>query len=284
MATAAGLATLLMVTQAGAQTTFQDPEADQRNTEDLVAPDITSVQVSNTRDGVVTFRVTIGDHGTLPPASAIVLLFDTDREFGTGDQGFEYAVSHLVDESSQASIVLERWDASIFRLVAIPATAITSNFEAGVFTVSVPRGALGNTIGFDFGLYAARFDLDGDDHAVDDAPNTDLWTYDLSGLPAPRLSTQRLVVTPGRPVAGRTFTVGALVRRSDTGGAVGAATVTCTARVGKARVRAIAAFSGGQARCVVSIPRNATGKALRGTLTVRAAGARLSRPFSYRVR
>ena len=131
MATAAGLAVLLMVSQAGAQTTFQDPEADQRNTEDLVAPDITSVQVSNTSAGVVTFRVAIGNHDTLPPASAIVLLFDTDREFATGDQGFEYAVSYRVDEANQTSTVLERWDQSVFRLVAVPATGITSSFQAG---------------------------------------------------------------------------------------------------------------------------------------------------------
>jgi hypothetical protein len=31
------------------------------------------------------------------------------------------------------------------------------------------------------------------------------------------------------------------------------------------------------------VPRSAKGKILRGTMTVRAAGARLTRTFSYRV-
>ncbi|MBA2741222.1 MAG: hypothetical protein H0U46_04340 [Actinobacteria bacterium] len=49
------------------------------------------------------------------------------------------------------------------------------------------------------------------------------------------------------------------------------------------KVRATGAFSGGQARCVVALPRNAKGKTLRGSITVRAAGAKLTRAFSYRV-
>jgi hypothetical protein len=277
------LAVLLTATQAAADAAFEDPEADQRNTVELVAPDITDVQISNTRNGVITIRVAIGNYQALPPHSAIVLLFDLDRSINTGDQGFEYAVSHTVDPSGRTTLVLERWDEAAFRLQQIPADGLTSTFSGGIFTVSIPRSALGNTIGFEFGLYAAAFDEARRDPAVDSAPNTELWNYDLAGLPAPQLTTQRFVVQPARPVAGRAFTVQTLVRRADTGSPVTAGTVACSARIAKAKVRAVGGFSGGLARCVVSVPRNAKGKTLQGTMTVRAIGSRLNRAFSYRI-
>jgi hypothetical protein len=134
-------------------------------------------------------------------------------------------------------------------------------------------------------MYAAALNLAAPSKsAVDDAPNTELWSYELVGLPAPRLSTQRLLVRPAQPIAGRSFTVQALVRRSDSGETVTSGSVSCTARVGTTRLRTRGGFGGGRAQCVVSVPRNAKGKTLRGTLTVRAAGASLSRPFSYRIR
>ena len=276
-------AALLTGSQAAAEAAFEDPEADQLNTIDLVAPDITDVQVSNSREGLITIQVTIGNYVALPPHSRIVLLFDLDHSIATGDQGFENAVSHIVDPAGQTGLRFERWDEAAFRLQEIPATTLTSTFAGGVYTLTIPRSQLGNTARFSFGLYAARFDPAERDPAVDSAPNTELWTYDLVGLPAPRLTTQRLVLRPARPVAGRSFTVQAQVRRADTGTAVTAGSVVCAARVGQAKVRASGGFSGGLAHCVVSVPRTAKGKTLRGTITVRSDGARLSRAFSYRV-
>ena len=154
-----------------------------------------------------------------------------------------------------------------------------------MYTLHIPRGQLRNTLVFEFGMYAAALNLAAPTKsAVDDAPNTELWSYELVGLPAPRLSTQRLLVRPAQPIAGRSFTVQALVRRSDSGETVTSGSVSCTARVGTTRLRARGGFGGGRAQCVVSVPRSAKGKTLRGTLTVRAAGASLSRPFSYRIR
>lgn len=274
---------VLGATRAAADAAFEDPVADQLNTVELVAPDITNVQVANTRAGLITIRVTIGNFEALPAHSTIVLLFDIDRNMATGDQGFEYAVSHIIDPAGQTTLRFERWDEAAFRLFEIPASRLTSTFAAGVYTLTIPRSELGNTIRFSFGMYAASFDPDERDPAVDSAPNTELWGYDLIGLPAPRLTTQRLAVRPARPVAGRSFVVQASVRRSDTGATLSAGSVSCTARVGQLKLRATGGFAGGVARCVVSVPRTAKGKTLRGTLTVRAAGASLSRAFSYRV-
>jgi hypothetical protein len=274
---------LLAAPSASGDASFDDPAGDQRNTEELVAPDITAVQVSNTPDGLITVRLSVANHTSLPSSSRIAALFDVDRRIETGELGFEYAVRHDVDGSGRATLTFERWDEGVFQLVQIPATNLSSSFSAGVFTLTVPRSELGNTTGFQFGMYAARLDPDGDDHAVDDAPNANLWSYELTGLPAPRLSTTGLVVMPGRPVAGKSFVVHAGVRRVDTGTPVTSASVSCTARIGGAKARAVGRFSGGRARCVVSVPRAAKGKTLRGTITIRADRAAVSRNFSYRI-
>ena len=280
---AGALFVLLAGTQAAADAAFGDQTGDHGMTETLIAPDIGGVQVSNTPSGVITFRVAIENYAELPPRSRIVTLFDLDRDVETSELGFERAVSHLVDATGPTRVVFEQWDEPSFGYVQIPASTITSTFSGGVFTMSIARSELGNTAGFNFALFTILFGSNQRDRVGDIAPNADRWSYDLVGLPAPTLSTARVVAVPARPVAGRTFTVAAVVRRSDTGGALAAAAVTCTARIGQVRVRAVGRFSDGRARCVVSVPRTAKGKSLRGTITVRAAGARLSRAFSYRV-
>jgi hypothetical protein len=282
-AVGAALAAPSVLVAAAADEAFEDPANDQRNTEGLVAPDITGVNVSNTRDGLITFRVTMANTQTLPPGSAVVFLFDLDREIATGDQGFENAVSHVVDLAGQSRLVFERWEESIFRLVEIPASSLTSTVGGGVYTLTIPRRELANTRGFEFGLYAVLFDQDGDDHAVDDAPNANLFDYDLTNLPAPRLLTSRLSVVPVRPVAGRSFVVGTQIRRSDTGMAVTTGTVSCNVRVGSTRLRARGSFGPRGARCTMTVPASAKGKRLSGSVTVRAAGAVVTRRFSFRV-
>jgi hypothetical protein len=281
---AGALVVLLTGTQAGALASFGDATGDHGKTETLIAPDIGGVQVSNTPDGVITFRVAIENYSELPPRSRIVTLFDLDRDVETAELGFERAVSHLGDATGPTRVVFEQWDEPSFGYVQIPASTITSSFSGGVYTMSISRSELGNTAGFNFALFTILFGENQRDRVGDIAPNENRWSYDLVGLPSPTLSTARVIAMPARPLAGKTFTIAALVRRSDTGGALSAASVSCTARVGQARVRAVGRFSEGRARCVVSVPRNAKGKTLRGTLTVRAAGARLTRAFSYRVR
>jgi hypothetical protein len=275
---------LLLTAGATAQISFEDAVGDQRNIEELVAPDITSVQVSNTPDGVITFRVTIVNQTTLPPHSRIAVLFDLDRRQATGFGGFEYSVKHEIQDSGQPLIAFERWDEVNLEFDQLPTTDIVSEFANGVYTLRVPRRQLENTTLFEFGMYAAALNRTVESRsAVDDAPNAELWSYALAGLPAPRLVTSRLRVAPARPVAGRSFSVGTPVRRSDTGAAITSGMVACTARVGQARVRASGRFTGGQARCVVVVPRTAKGKTLRVTMTIRSAGATVTRTVTYLV-
>jgi hypothetical protein len=78
--------------------------------------------------------------------------------------------------------------------------------------------------------------------------------------------------------------VSSLVVLADTGDRIPDGRTTCAVRVGTARLRAAGTFAASRARCTMTVPRNATGKVLRGTLTVRHAGATITRPFSFRVR
>ena len=286
LALAAAIALAVASTASGGpeQASFEDAVGDQRNMEDLVAPDITSVEVSNTSNGLITFRVTIANHASLPPRSRIAVLFDVDRRQATGFGGFEYAVSHEIDDVGQAQILFERWDEAGLEFIALPTTNLVSEFANGVYTLRIPRSQLENAIVFEFGMYAAALNLAAPNRsAVDDAPNAELWPYALTGLAAPELSTTRLAVMPGRPVAGKSFVVHTGVTRRDTGAAVTSGSVACAARIGTGRVRAAGRFSNGRARCAVTVPRNAKGKTLRLTITIRAERATLTRTFSFRV-
>jgi hypothetical protein len=277
---------LSLVPGGSAAGVFNDPVGDQVPFEDLVAPDITTVEVVNTRDGLIGFRVAVANYSELPPRSTIAILFDLDRTFATGDSGFEYAASHRVDAAGEHRVVLERWEEEAFEMVEVTADGLSSTFEAGFYTLLVPRLLLENTTAFDFGLYAALFHPTRENRAaVDSAPNANIWTYELEGLPPPRLAASTLVTTPRRPIAGRQFMVSAVVTRRDTGMTVQAAsgTVTCTARVGATRLRARGVFRSRNARCLIAIPRTAKGRLLTGAITVRSGGAAVTKRFSFRV-
>jgi hypothetical protein len=278
------VAALTLVPGGAAQSAYVDPRGDQVPFEDLVAPDITSVEVVNTRDGVIGFRVVVANYAQLPPRSRIAILFDLDRSFSTGDNGFEYAVSHRVDEAGAHSVLFERWNEQNLQMAALSPEGLSSTFEAGSYTLLIPRRRLENTAAFDFGLYAALFHATRQNRAaVDSAPNANIWTFQLTGLPPPRLTASTLVLTPRRPVAGRQFRVSAVVRRADAGTVLDTATVACSARLGTAPLRTRGSFRGRSAHCTITIPATARGKSLRGSITVQAHGARLTKRFAYRV-
>ena len=281
----AAILVLVGVPSATAAAAFADPAGDQLDKPDfdLIGPDITAVEVTNTRSGTITFRATIANYASLPPHSIISLLFDLDKNNVTGDQGFEYAISYEVDPAGQSRLIFERYEESQFTLVEIPATNLSATFAAGALTVTIPRSELANTTTFDFGLFAVVFNANESDVAGDVGPDSGIWTYDLDGLPAPRLSAPKLVLSPKSPVAGRPFSVSAVVTRSDTGAVITTGSVTCNVRLGKTSLRAAGRFRAQSARCTMAIPRTAKGKTLSGSLTVRTAGAVVTKRFTFRV-
>jgi hypothetical protein len=245
--------------------------------------DLTSIDVTNTPDGLVTFRFTVTSQ-TLPPNTILGAVLDTDRNPSTGDEGIEVVVDFVVAPDLTNELVVARWNGT--ELVEAP-TIATSSFAAGVLTITIPRSELVNTQAFTFEAVALVFRADLQAAIADVAPDTATpYAYELVGIapPAPlRLTASKPTGAPARPRAGRRFSVSTGVTRQDTGAAVTSGNVACNVRVGTARVRAAGRFSGGRARCTLTVPRTAKGKTLRGTMTIRSAGATVTRVFSFRV-
>lgn len=272
--------------------TFSDPVGDTivipqgADVTGVTPVDLTSIDVTNTPDGLVTFRITVSNQ-TLPPNAILGAVLDADRNASTGDEGIEIIIDYVVLPNLTAELVLARWNGT--DLVEAPTTA-TASFAAGVLTITVPRSDLANTLGFNFEIVSLVFRADLQAAIADVAPDTTTpFTYELTGIAppappaAPRLTASKPTGVPARPRAGRRFSVSAGVTRQDTGAAVTSGNVACNVRVGAARVRAAGRFSGGRARCTMTVPRTAKGKTLRGTITIRSAGATVTRAFSFRV-
>ena len=175
-----------------------------------------------------------------------------------------------------------------------PNTA-TGQYENGVLTLIVDRKELdGAAI---VGVGVVTFDVvgrgesegqafEGDVEAVDSAPDDltgALLPYRLANRPPLQLRTTA-VVGSTRPRAGRPFTYGIVVRRLDTYRILRSGTVTCSvscggnAPAGGGSVRSRS--SGVQLAGADRGPR----RTLRGTVTIRAAGAVVRSTFRLPVR
>lgn len=247
--------------------------------------DITAIDVTNTPDGLVTFRITVTNQ-TLPPFTIIGPVLDVDRNGATGSEGIEATLDFIVSGDGTTALDFTRWNGTEF--VSLPQTAATASFAAGVVTITVPRSELSNTRGFDFFVVALVVRSDFQAIIADGVPDAaDNLTYELVRIAPeapPRLAATRPSGAPARPAAGRRFVVSTVARRLDTSAPLTAGRVTCAVRIGTARLRATGGFAAGRARCSMTIPRTAGGKTLRGTMTIRAAGTTITVPFSFRVR
>jgi Domain of unknown function DUF11 len=96
----------------------------------------------------------------------------------------------------------------------------------------------------------------------------------------PALVASRLSIKPTRPLAGRPLMVSFRVTDSTSGTSVKPSSVACTANLGTRTARIV----NGAAACVLHPPATAHGKTLRGTLTAKVKGVRLSKRFSVHLR
>jgi hypothetical protein len=272
----------LSAAAASADSSFEDPAGDTLG----AAPDLTTVAVSNSPGGDITFQTTVANYQALPPPPSarvhLALFLDLDENESTGELGNEAEAVFVNILVNNGAVDFRRWDGS--QMVDVPETNMSSSLSAGVLTFTVNRTELLNVTGFAFRVQALTF-VDGGGPRFDLAPDEGYWNYDLvfPPPPPPTLSASKPVGTPTRPVAGRRFTVRSTVTRSDTGEAVTAGSVKCNVRVGAARLRADGRFRAGRAQCVMAVPLRARGKTLRGSMTVRAAGASVTKPYSFRI-
>ena len=115
------------------------------------APDITSVQVSEAADGLVSVVVGVGNYETLPVDSWFNLWFDEDSNEGTGYDGDETLVRYV----STGALELYEWDG--FAMIQRPTSAgMTGTYGAGVLTLTIPKADLGGDSSFGLLAIGAR--------------------------------------------------------------------------------------------------------------------------------
>jgi hypothetical protein len=271
-------------------TTYQDSSG-----ENAAAPDITTLTVSNTDAGMLSFRVNVPNRPTFGQDMLIALFVDADNNTSTGDTdplglGTDYAIEIFGGDAA-----LFRWDGTGFtrRAGDPPATSLIFSYQGGI-TVNISTAELGNTKALKFNVLVfsgitidpVTSDLDFTNASGDAAPavGAGLYQYEVKITP-PTLVVRSLKATPKNPTAGRTFTLRLVAARSDTGAVVQNGRVTCVARIGTARLRAqVQRVQGGAATCTWNIPIKAKGKTFRGSVAVVFEGLRASQAYSSKVR
>jgi hypothetical protein len=119
--------------------------------EDPQAPDITSVNVSATNSGLMTFKINISNRPTLTSDMAIVMWIDSDANPSTGDPqalGTEYLIILV-----PGSIGMLQWNGSSY-VTAPSETSLTYAYDATGATIRVSTADLGGTRAINFGVRA----------------------------------------------------------------------------------------------------------------------------------
>ncbi len=260
--------------------------------EDALAPDITTLVVSNDDAGIISFRVNVPNRPTLGQDMLFELWVDSDNNAATGslDVGGADYVMQLV----RGEVSLYKWDGTDYTRRFGDPSAVTLNFsyQAGL-TVRISASELGNTKAFKFFAVAisglvvdpVTGDLDGTNSKADVAPGggVGLFPYTVN-IAKPTLVVRGLATTPAAPKGGKTFTMRMTAARSDTGAVLQNGRVTCVGRAGTARLRAqLARVQGGAVVCTWLIPANAKGKTFRGSVTVVFEGLSASRSISRKI-
>lgn len=261
--------------------------------EDPAAPDITTITVSNTDAGILSFKVDIPNRPALDQGTIFEIYVDSDNDAATGDPdlaGVDYVIQLVRSE-----INLYRWDGSDFtrRLGDPSAVTLTYSWQRGI-TVRISAAELGNTKGFRFFVdvgTGCTVDpttqaLDCDSAVFDIAPGggAGLYPYEVKVTP-PTLEVKKLKPTPARPAAGSAFTLRLVAARSDTGATIQDGRVACVGKIGNARLKAkLQRVQGGAAVCTWNIPLTAKGKTFKGSVAVVFEGLKASDSYVGKVR
>ncbi len=261
--------------------------------ENPAAPDITTLVVSNTDAGMMSFRVNVPNRPQLGQDMLVDLFVNTDNNAGTGSQ--ELAGVDYVVELVRGEINLYKWDGTGFtrRFGDPPSVTLRYSYRGGV-TISISAAELGNTKRFAFfvevlsGIVVdpVTGDLDFTNAVADSAPSGSAGFFPYTVVIAkPTLVVRKLATIPKLPTAGKRFTMKVTAARSDTGAVLRNGRVTCVGRAGKTRLKAqVARVVSGTVTCTWLIPLNAKGKTFRGSAAVVFEGLRATRSFSARIR
>ena len=268
--------------------TFEDSTG-----EDAQGPDITTVVLSNDDRGTLTWVINVPNRPTLTGDMAFVIFINSDANSATGDPqlfGTDYIIELDGPISGPAQAGLFRWDGSDFTISGVPQNSLIFSYANGV-TIRLNASELGNARRVQFLALALTGLVLGPDGQLDDTnarfdvapdPGRGMYSFDVRITP-PRLVVRSFGLRPPTPRAGRPFSVFVTFARSD-GTPPAAPSVTCRATLGgRALSPSGSSVAGRRATCRWALPASARGQTIRGTVTVRSGGLRVSRPFSARV-
>jgi hypothetical protein len=262
--------------------TFQDSIG-----EDVNAPDITTIVVSNDDAGLITFQINIPNRPTLTQDMFLLTFIDSDNNSATGDPQ-SYGADYVI-ELDPGSVILLQWNGSTY-VPAASQTSLTYAYSNGA-TIHVSAADLGKTKAIRFGVIAfSGFQLDASGNAdfsqvkPDPAPDFGHGLYSYQVLTKLVLTVTAFTIAPRPAKAGRPLSVSMAVNENDTNGPVAVGTVGCAASIaGKRLVATTHALRNGIAVCVWRLPATAKGRIVRGLITLTVQGTTLTRGFSARV-
>lgn len=240
-----------------------------------VTPDVTQVDVRDTKDGIVRFAIRTPSHATPPPASTLELAIDRDLlgesgPFERADVLLDYTDGKL--ELWHYDEVEEEW------IEDESPRARAGSLGNGTVVFEVHHSELDDVARFGFNVVSSVLDEDDDYTAYDVAPDESAWRYTLRHRPPLRLIAGEIEGDPERPLAGRSFTISLPVRRSDTSRGLTSGKVSCTISAGGRTIKSAGTIRRGTAACTVRVPRNAV--AVRGSMVVRSLGKSVTAWFA----
>jgi hypothetical protein len=269
--------------------TFEDSTG-----EDAQGPDITTVVLSNDDRGTLTWVINVPNRPTLTGDMYFEILINSDSNSATGHPqlfGADYALDLIGPISGPAEAVLFRWDGTDFTAQGVPQSSLIFGHANGAMTIRLNASDLGNARRIQFLVLALTGLVLGPDGQLDDTnarfdvapdPGRGMYSFDVRITP-PRLVVRSFGLRPLTPRAGRPLSVFVTFARSD-GTPPTAPSVTCRATLGGRALSARgSSVTGGRATCRWALPGTARGQTIRGTVTVRSGGLRVSRPFARRV-
>jgi len=272
---------LVIVPLGSADSSYTDPAGDSRS-----APDIRTVDVSNTDAGLITFRMTAG----LTPDTWVRVSLAAAKN-GVEVSGDAYYVGVAMNPDGSLSTFTYRVKSGPVNL-GIPVEATAS---ASAATFSFAASAFGIEDGFNFRMlswHMATATTADSDNMPD---GSGVYYYSMAKAvppaspspPAPAIVKPiigRATTVPAHAVAGRRFAVSFRVTRSDTGAPLTSGKMICNPSVAGKVLRHSESFSGGTARLSFTIPKSAKGKLLRVSTTIEFGARSTSKVATFHVR
>ena len=258
------------------------------------APDIASVTVSDTAQGLITFQISFVPGSEHDLGDSYSVYIDSDQNPTTGDlggAGTDYLLQY--DGTAGGGLGLYKWDGKS-SYAPVDKTSLQGSFSGDSQYFVIAASELRITDGFNFAVAGAVGSDPSNSSLVDFVPegNTNLHYAMQNKVKAVALSLSDWdYVTPH---AGKPFLTYLLVKRSDTGLLLtGGATIQCKLAVGGKTVALYGkafqrvSWTGGPktaAICDWHLPAGSAGRGLVATESVTLGTSTVSKTFAYKVR